>query len=103
MTFSVSDTSVDTLLNILHYFCSMIHFVFGFAEINRILDTFPETIYKARKYIALDKDEFIKFIVCPNCHKLYSYEQAIEIINGIKCSKTCDYVRYPNHTQQRMR
>ena len=103
MTFSVSDRCVDSLLNIVRYFFTMMQFVFGINGFCEIVDAIPGTIYKARKFIGLEQDEFIKFIVCSKCHKLYTYEQACETVNGIKCSKKCGFVRYPNHPQGRMR
>ena len=70
MTFLVSDRCVDSLLNIVRYFFTMMQFVFGIDGFCEIVDEIPGTIYKARKFIGLDQDEFIKVIVCSKCHKL---------------------------------
>ena len=46
---------------------------------------------------------FVKFVVCQNCHKLYTYDQAQIVVHGKKQSKLCDFVQYSNHPQVRMR
>lgn len=103
MTFSASDNSVDRLLNIIRYFLTMLQFVFGFDGFCQIIDLFPGTLFKARRFLRLDKDEFVKFVACPSCHKLFTFNDAVITTNGKRHSKMCDYVRFPNHPQRRMR
>lgn len=95
--FSISDNCVDTLLNIVLYFLTTLQFVFGFESFCHIVDLFPGTLYKARKLLNLHVDEFVKFVVCPACHKLFAFDDAIVMVNGRRESKLCDHVKYPNH------
>ena len=103
MTFSVSDNCVDSLLHIISYFLTMIQYTVGFQTLCGVAESFPKTFFKAKKFVGLDSDDFVKFVVCPKCHKLFTYDQAFEHKDGKKQSNFCDYVRFPNHTQERMR
>ena len=101
MAFTVSDNCVQVLLNIIGYLLTM--FQFCLQGDNNLLEMFPDTLYKARKYVGFDKDDFFKFVVCPKCTRLFTYDQAYVTKNGIRESNKCDFVEYPNHPQLRFR
>ena len=103
MKFTVSDNCINSLLYIVKYLLTMMQFVFGMTEFCNMVEVFPETMHKARHFLDFQKDEFVKFVVCPKCHKLYTYDQAQIIVHGKKQSKLCDFVQYPNHPHVRMR
>lgn len=103
MTFTVSDNSVQILLNIIGYFLTMLQFCLQGDRFNNVLEMFPDTLFKARKYVGFDKDEFFKFVVCPKCTRLFTYDQAYVTENGIRKTNKCDFVEYPNHPQLRFR
>ena len=46
---------------------------------------------------------FIKYVVCSKCNQIYVYEQCIHKIGTEQCSKKCDFVMFPRHTQLRRR
>ena len=103
----VSDAfcAIDVLLNILHYFVSIIQFTFNCDSLKFLKDIFPGTFYKAKNMIGLNKDKFEKYVCCPICNKLFSYEDS-KILNptsSIVSSRLCDNVLYPGHVQERMR
>ena len=72
-------------------------------KLQNLADNLPHTIYRARKYLGQLKEKFVRFVVCPSCHKLYKYEDCCITENGEKKSKLCSFVRYPHHIQARMR
>lgn len=68
-----------------------------------IASVFPTSLHRAKKSLNL-KDTFVKYVSCPKCHSLYSFDQSVETdLNGKKNSKHCSFVRYPTHVQARMR
>ncbi len=94
---------MESLLKIVFHFLTMINFTSGFSGLCELADNFPATLFKARRYIGHDKDDFLKIISCSKCHKLYTYEQAVVTEGDKTISRTCNHVRFPNHPQQRMR
>ena len=103
MSFNLSDNCIDSILNILGYFLATIQLSICNETFSNIVHNFPRTIHKARLYANLDRDEFRKFIVCPKCCKLYTFEQSSVVRNGKKESKLCDHNAFPNHPQERYR
>lgn len=50
------------------------------------LSAFPTSIYLAHKYLKIERDNFIKYVLCPKCHTLYNYEEMMkpESVIGIR-------------------
>ena len=103
MYFSISDSCLESLLSIIGYFFTLCQLALGKDLFGSVVEEFPSTVYKARRYVGLEKDEFIKFIACPKCDKLYTYSQSFLMINGRKASNRCDYVAFPDHPHERFR
>eukprot|EP00112_Aurelia_sp_Birch-Aquarium-sp1_P009705 Seg2112.2 transcript_id=Seg2112.2/GoldUCD/mRNA.D3Y31 product="hypothetical protein" protein_id=Seg2112.2/GoldUCD/D3Y31 len=103
MRFCVSDSCIDSVLGMIGYLLTMLQSIFGFDELCHLIEMFPSTKHRAKRFLGLDKDNFIKFVVCPSCDKLYTYQQACVSVNGCLQSRLCDYVPFPNHPQQRFR
>ena len=103
MTFVVSDNCIEVLLKIVGYLLSMLQLALQSNSMANIVEMYPNTLHRARKLVGFDKDNFSKFVVCPKCTKLHTYEQAYAIVNGRKESRLCGYVMYPNHPQERFR
>eukprot|EP00112_Aurelia_sp_Birch-Aquarium-sp1_P001570 Seg1170.4 transcript_id=Seg1170.4/GoldUCD/mRNA.D3Y31 product="hypothetical protein" protein_id=Seg1170.4/GoldUCD/D3Y31 len=51
MTFSVSDNCVDSLLHIISYFLTMIQYTLGFQTLCDVAESFPKTLFKAKKFV----------------------------------------------------
>lgn len=68
------------------------------AEIANIL---PSSLYSAK--LRENQVKYVKYVVCRKCHKLYYYENCMEGPGNAKRSKCCSFVRFPNHSQRRMR
>ena len=99
--FRISDVAMEFLLSFLKNFFDIValsnNWFAGLAF------AFPGTLYYFRKEIGFVKDKFIKYVVCPNCCALYTFENSYRTVGSTKVSKTCSFVRYPNHRQRRMR
>ncbi|GET49829.1 uncharacterized protein LOC114575495 [Rhizophagus irregularis DAOM 181602=DAOM 197198] len=64
-------------------------------------DNFPTSLYTARKKLGL-KHQFVKFSVCPLCHKLHNIDEVKQhTIQQHKAIKKCDHVQFPNHRSLR--
>ena len=61
----------------------------------------PSSIYSLRKHHC--HSQIMKFVVCPKCHKLYRFDKCVILSRGQETSKTCDFVRFPNHPQVKQR
>ena len=78
--------------------------MFNIEALSNILSYFPTSMYACKEVIGLSKDKFIKYVVCPQCSNLYSFKDATkEHRNGLLKSNFCSFVKFPNHSQQRMR
>lgn len=82
----------------------MVQLILSADNFQVFVDLFPKTLYKVKKLIGFDKDQFIKYVCCPKCNKLYKYSDAIYIDrHGLKHSVLCNNVKFPNHPQEKMR
>ena len=83
------------------YICSHVNdspYIFSFVK------AFPSTIYSLQKYLKLKKS-FVKFVVCPRCHKLFNESMCVPVkdSNGAILSPKCDHIEYPAHPQRARR
>lgn len=60
---------------------------------------FSKQYISGQKLKGIVRDDFEKFVVCQSCNSTYSYIDCMGA-NGIS---KCTYVRYPQHSQKRMR
>ena len=56
----------------------------------------PSSLYVLRKGMS-DHTTFTKFVVCPNCDKLYRFSDCADHSGGCQRSKKCTFVCYPDH------
>ena len=62
--------------------------------------TIPQSLGCVHQLLALQRTEFIRYVVCPSCSAVYEYSECLEIKpNGEKESKHCRHVSFPNHPQ----
>lgn len=61
---------------------------------------FPGSLYYFRKEIGFVKDKFTKYVVCPKCHSLYTFENSYRTVGSCNESKKCTFVKFPNHRQR---
>ena len=86
----LSDNGLEWLLQFLSKFLHLIgiqsSYVAGIASI------FPGTLYLMRQFLELDRDVFLRYVVCPKCTKLYKPEQCTTIINGSQVPLRCTHM-----------
>ena len=54
-----------------------------------LISLLPSSLYLVQQFINLDRDSFTKFVVCPKCTKLYSYDSCLMSANNRIVAKTC--------------
>ena len=60
-----------------------------------LVTNFPATLYSMRRFLNLDRDSFVKFVVCPKCMKLYEMDKVL-YNNGLETiATTCSRVEFP--------
>ena len=62
---SLSDNALEILLTFLRAMFDSMGTIFSVASFAVL---FPKSVHLLRKQLGLDKDRFIKYIVCPKCH-----------------------------------
>ncbi|CAB4386121.1 unnamed protein product [Rhizophagus irregularis] len=91
--FRLADTAIDTLIKFIKHILTNFNY-------DRFKD-FPTSLYTARKKLGL-KHQFVKFSVCPSCHKLHNIDDVKQhTIQQHKAIKKCGHVQFPNHRSLR--
>lgn len=103
--FRVSDSAISLMLAFMAKFFDLAAACLTLEALHQTALLFPHTIYSARKHLGRLREQFMRFVVCPTCHALYSHKDSVSdtLVNGRKVSRSCSYVRFPNHIQARMR
>lgn len=89
-----SDASISLLLGIFKYFMHLMITLLGIDLLKPIMERFPNSLHNARKMLGLIGDDFIKYVVCSKCNKLYQPSQKVN------ANKRCNMVHFPNHPNQ---
>lgn len=86
----ISDNGLEWLLQFLLHFLQVINSNVDSIFLREILFILPTSVYLLRKSICLDRDHFTKYVVCPRCCKLYSFEECLRHNNaGNVAAKRC--------------
>lgn len=93
----LSDKCVESILSFFKQYITL--FTKDHPFLSTVPVLLPGSIFMLWKTIGLKKDNFIKYVVCRKCYKLYDYDSCITNIEGVRKSKSCTFVQYPNHTQ----
>ena len=95
------DTAIG---NLLHFISSLFLALSSrnqyFASIS---DHFPKNVALLWKLLKYDRNNFIKYVVCPECCKLYNYNDCYTIIRGQKVTRQCTFRPFPNHRRRQFR
>ena len=60
------------------------------AKVKDICKIFPSTLSQMERFLKLQKDNFIKYVVCPTCASVYKYENCLEGSGRYERSKNCE-------------
>ena len=85
----ISDNGLCWLLRFLFKFFQVLGIYIEDEHLADLIKAFPTSIYLLWQYLGLDRDNFTKYVVCPNCTKLYGYEDCVESVGGKTVGKTC--------------
>ena len=93
----ISDNALEILLEFLRaVFDSLTTVV---PAIGSFASLFPKSLYLLKKQLGIDKDEFVKYFVCPKCDTLYNFDDCHVLQHRKRVSKKCTFVEFPNHRQ----
>ena len=101
--FLLTNACIEKLL---HLFCQVFYFFAGFNTLfQTIANCFPHSIYRFRKLLDFDRDDFMKYVVCPNCTSLYRYDDVVQNRDGRTIVNKCTNIMFgcrvdkssPNH------
>ena len=102
--YSLSDNALQSVLNLISLFLSSLKVKLCINELASVLSDFPSTLHLARKEIGILENTAKKFVTCPNCSSIYDPNACVVVErNGTKRSLECNFVKFPDHTQARMR
>lgn len=59
-----------------------------------ISNAFPNSLYRFRKLTEFDRDDFLKYIVCPNCTALYRYGDVVQNRDGRTVVHKCSNMMF---------
>ena len=94
--FKIPDAAIQVVLKFMRAFLLKLAAIHETGSLKQLHEIFPQTLEQARKLESIDRNDFKKMVICSKCHSTYLYE---DCLNSTKCS----YVRFPQHSQKRMR
>lgn len=98
--FGVFDAAVTALLSFLSKFFNLTCHDLEEQSIFRHLSTgIPQTLCGAFHIVGVNRDNFIKYIVCQHCDSVFTWESGFMIVDGKQIPNTCPHVPWPNHSQ----
>jgi len=96
--FKISNNAMTNLLCFLKFFVKSIGIAFGNDKIKTNSDSVPSNFNALHKCLHSFENDFISYVVCPTCSSVYEYNDCVVTrANGIKESKDCSHISYPNH------
>lgn len=95
--FKLSDVVLSLFLKFFIVFLSILgKFSKPPADIAKLL---PSSLYSAK--LLENQVQYLRYVVCKKCHTLYHFRDCFE--GAVPRSKSCSFIRFPNHPQLRMR
>lgn len=104
LTYRVSERAMTTLLTFLRTLITYLATASqGNLILNALAQALPKSLYSIRKLVARYQGGVSEYAVCQVCHTLYALSDCIITENGMKKSKHCDFVAFPNHPHRSRR
>lgn len=101
--FRVSNAALSSMLCLLKFFMRLLGTALHCRSLVDLAELIPRTLQGAYKCIGLAVDDFTEYVVCPDCHSIYEFKDCFEKEAGVKVSKKCCHISYPNHPQRSRR
>lgn len=89
-TFNISDIGLEWLLRFMLKFLHLLGITTNNEQLIGIALVIPGSLYLLRKFLSLDRDSFTKFVVCPECLKLYPLDSCTVCIGDRIEASRCD-------------
>jgi len=99
----LSDACLESLLGLLKLFVYLMLTILNIKELEPLYNNMPTSLYMARKFLLINRDLFYKYVVCTTCCKMHNESDCFTVNNGIKQSKTCSNILFPNHPHKTRR
>jgi hypothetical protein len=97
--FRLPDAAIEVIFKFLNLFLCKLGEITGSEDLKILHDWFPNNLKRAKKLQGICRDNYQKLIVCRTCYSTYQYSDCVGR-NGIS---KCTFVRFPKHSQKRMR
>ena len=75
-TYHISDNALEKLLSLIHQFLLILNSVLGIDAFEAIISVFPSSLFRARQLCSINTESFDRYVSCPKCHSLYTYDEA---------------------------
>lgn len=93
-TCHLSDNGLAWLLRFLVSWLKVLGIEISNDVLEKLILSFPGSLYLVRQFLNLDGDNFNKFVVCPKCTKLYKYDSCLTTVNNRQVAKKCTNTYY---------
>ena len=94
VTCHISDNGMAWLLKFMVSWFKVLGLQLSSDFFAKIVTALPGSLYLMRQFLNLDRDNFNKFVVCPKCSKLYSYESCLKVVNNRQVPNLCSNYYY---------
>ena len=85
----ISNNGLEWLLRFLFQFLHLVGVICHCEYLVKFCTMFPTSLYVLRQLVNLDRDDFVKYVVCPNCSSLYDPGDCTQRIGGRIAAKCC--------------
>ena len=100
----ISDSAICILFAFFKKVIELLAKISQSKAIKDIANLLPNSLYMIRNYLAIKREEFQKYIVCPKCSAIYKPEECVRTLaNGRKKGKRCSFVEFPDHLRRTQR
>lgn len=102
--FHISSAALGALVVFLYHFLRLLASSTDSDFLQSISIHCPKSVATVYKLLGIESETFRKYVVCPKCCSVYEMECCFEKqADGLKRSKYCVYIAYPNHPRNSMR
>lgn len=97
--FNISDSAIEMLIKFLKAFLTVLSE--HFDVVTGIAVLMPSSLYMFDEFLGRSKQQnFVKYVVCIKCFKLYHLDQCHYFMRGEKTAKKCNNILFPNHPKK---
>lgn len=103
--YNITIGALEALLKLIRLFFSLISTPSSSLSLiaRSFLSFFPASMHTFKKILEVDENNFIKFVVCPGCHYLYTFDECFDTSGRQRKPKVCSYIAFPEHPHRSRR